>query len=119
LTALLAPRSTPAGAGQAGASMSQAAPGGLDALVNRFRQSGLDDVINSWIGTGQNQAISPSKLREALGEKTVDDLTRQSGAPQDDLLSQLSKYLPAVIDRLTPNGQLPSQADLRSGQRNQ
>lgn len=119
LTALLASRSTPAGAGQAGASTSQAAPGGLDALVNRFKQSGLEDVINSWIGTGQNQAISPNKLREALGEKTVDDLTRQSGAPQDDLLSQLSKYLPAVVDRLTPNGQLPSQADLRSGQRNQ
>jgi uncharacterized protein YidB (DUF937 family) len=116
LTALLGPR--PAGAGQAGASTSPAAPGGLDVLVNRFRQSGLEDVINSWIGTGQNQAISPNKLREALGEKTVDDLTRQSGAPQDDLLSQLSKYLPAVIDRLTPNGQLPSQADLRSGQQN-
>ena len=57
-------------------------------------------MINSWIGTGQNQAISPNKLRQALGEKTVNDLSRQSGAPQDDLLSQLSKYLPAVVDQV-------------------
>jgi uncharacterized protein YidB (DUF937 family) len=114
LTALLAPRATPGSAGQAGAS----GPGGLDNLVNQFRQSGLEDVINSWIGTGQNQAISPNQLRDALGQRTVNDLSRQSGAPQDDLLSQLSKYLPGVIDRLTPNGQLPSQADLRSDYRN-
>jgi uncharacterized protein YidB (DUF937 family) len=72
-------------------------------------------VINSWIGTGQNQAISPTQLRDALGQKTVNDLSRQAGAPQDDLLSQLSKYLPGVIDRLTPNGQLPNQRDLRPG----
>jgi uncharacterized protein YidB (DUF937 family) len=115
LTALLAPRPAPQSTGQAGASASQAGPGGLDGLVNQFRQSGLEDVINSWIGTGQNQAISPSELRDALGQKTVNDLSHQSGAPQDDLLNQLSKYLPGVIDRLTPNGQLPSQADLRSG----
>ena len=45
----------------------------------------------------------------------LDGLSRQNGAPQEDLLTQLSKYLPGVIDRLTPNGQLPSQADLGVG----
>jgi uncharacterized protein YidB (DUF937 family) len=118
LTALLAPRAGGAAAPQAAPSPSQAPAGGLDVLINQFKQSGLEDVINSWIGTGQNQAISPTQLRQALGQRTVNDLSRQSGAPQDDLLSQLSKYLPAVIDRLTPNGQLPEQADLRSGYRN-
>jgi len=117
LTALLAPKAAPAAAGRAAAPASQAAPTGLDGLIDQFKQSGLEDVINSWIGTGQNQSISPNELRETLGQKTVTDLSRQSGAPQDDLLSQLSKYLPTVIDRLTPNGQLPNQADLGSGYR--
>ncbi len=118
LTALLASRQQAAaqaaqpGAGPAG---QQAAPGGLDVLINQFKQNGFGEVINSWIGTGQNQAISPTQLRDALGQKTVNDLSRQAGAPQDDLLSQLSKYLPGVIDRLTPNGQLPNQRDLRPG----
>ena len=117
LTALLAPRPDAAQAGRpAGPPQQQSSSGGLDELINQFKQNGLEGVINSWIGTGQNQAISPTQLRQALGQKTVGDLSRQAGAPPDDLLSQLSKYLPAVIDRLTPNGQLPRQTDLRSEQ---
>jgi uncharacterized protein YidB (DUF937 family) len=91
--------------------------GGLDALINQFKQNGLESVIKSWIGTGKNEAISPPQLCQALGQEKIDDLSRQTGAPQDDLLSQLSKYLPGVIDRLTPNGQLPNETDLRSGPR--
>jgi uncharacterized protein YidB (DUF937 family) len=109
LTALLASRrgAAPGPAGQQGPS------GGLDGLINQFKQNGLGDVINSWIGTGTNQPISPPQLRQALGQERVNDLSRQTGAAQDDLLSQLSKYLPGVIDKLTPNGQLPNEADLR------
>jgi|SRR5262245_1350212 len=121
LQELLAPRQ-----GAAPATQARSAPqpeegegqvGGLDALINQFKKNGLEDVINSWIGTGQNKAISPSQLRQAIGQDTVNDLSRQTGAPQDDLLSQLSRYLPAVIDKLTPDGRLPNQADLRSGYR--
>ena len=121
LQELLAPRPGAASAQQAGATPAsasqQGSPGGLDVLINQFKQNGLEDVINSWIGTGKNQAITPPQLRQALGQERVNDLSRQTGAPQDDLLSQLSKYLPGVIDKLTPNGQLPRQADLRSGYR--
>jgi uncharacterized protein YidB (DUF937 family) len=109
LASLLASR--PAAAGQ------QQQAGGLDVLIDQFKKNGFEDVINSWIGTGQNQAISPTQLREVLGQKTVNDLSRQAGTPQEDLLSQLSKYLPGIIDQLTPNGRLPSQADLRSDYR--
>ena len=112
LQALLAPRPGPA---QGAAPTSVGQQGGLDVLIDQFKQSGLEDVIKSWIGTGQNQAISPTQLRQAIGQNRVNDLSRQTGAPADELLSQLSRYLPGVIDRLTPNGQLPSQADLRSG----
>ena len=91
--------------------------GGLNVLINQFKQNGLESVIKSWIGTGKNEAISPPQLRQALGQERIDALSRQTGAPQDDLLSQLSKYLPGVIDKLTPNGQLPNETDLRSGSR--
>jgi uncharacterized protein YidB (DUF937 family) len=119
LQALLAPKQAPTtpGAAPAPAPASAGQQSGLDVLIDRFKQSGLEGLINSWIGTGQNQAISPSQLRQAIGQQTVNNLSRQTGAPPDDLLSQLSRYLPAVIDRLTPNGQLPSQTDLRSGSR--
>jgi len=119
LRALLSAQPGPATTGrpETGSAEAQASPNGLDVLIDRFKQSGFEDIINSWIGTGQNQTISPAQLRQALGQKTVNDLSRQAEAPQDDLLSQLSKYLPGVIDKLTPNGQLPRDADLRSGYR--
>jgi uncharacterized protein YidB (DUF937 family) len=35
----------------------------------------------------------------------VEDLSRTAGMPQDDLLSHLSRLLPDIIDRLTPNAE--------------
>ena len=105
------PPSQPATAGQ------QSSSGGFDVLLRQFQQNGFGEIINSWIGTGQNQPISPTQLRQAIGQRTVNDLSEQTGVAHEDLLSQLARILPGVIDKLTPNGQLPSQADLRSGYR--
>ena len=111
LMALLASRMS------ASAQTPQRSLGGLGALIDRFRNNGLEDAINSWIGTGQNQAISPGQLRQALGQETVEDLSQRTGLPHGDLLSQLSNILPGVVDRLTPNGRLPSDAELLPGPR--
>lgn len=89
--------------------------GGLDSLVDRFRRGGLEDVIKSWIGTGSNKPITPNQLHQALGPETVDNLTRESGMRRDDLLSQLSRVLPEVVDKLTPKGELPPPSDLVAG----
>ena len=111
LMALLASRMAPGSAGQ------QGSPGGLGGLLEQFRQNGFEQAINSWIGTGQNHAISPNQLSQAIGQDRVDDLAQQTGLSHDDLLSQLSKVLPGVVDKLTPDGQLPSEADLLPGPR--
>ena len=78
----------------------------------KFRQGGFEDIIKSWIGTGTNKHISPGQLHQALGPETVEDLSRSAGIPQDDLLSQLSRLLPDIIDKLTPEGKLPRPEDL-------
>jgi uncharacterized protein YidB (DUF937 family) len=88
---------------------------GLGGLVERFRQGGLEEIIKSWIGTGPNKAISPNQLQKALGPETVEGLSRETGMPRDDLLSQLSRLLPEVIDKLTPNGNVPREEDLLPG----
>jgi len=114
LQELLAPKRGAVPGGQV-ADPTQQSSSGLDVLLRQFQQNGFGEVINSWIGPGQNQPISPTELHQAMGQNTVNDLSRQTGAPQDELLALLSKYLPGIIDKLTPNGQLPSQSDLRSG----
>jgi uncharacterized protein YidB (DUF937 family) len=87
--------------------------GGLGGLLEKFRQGGLEDLIKSWIEPGPNKPIAPDQLQQALGTTTVDDLSRQTGMPKDDLLVQLSKLMPEVIDKLTPDGRLPKASDLQ------
>jgi uncharacterized protein YidB (DUF937 family) len=91
--------------------------GGLRGLVDRFRQGGLQDIVESWLGTGPNKPIAPHQLHDALGSETVADLSRETGMPRDNLLAELSRLLPGVVDKLTPNGQLPTDNDLLPGPR--
>ena len=85
---------------------------GLSGLVKRFRDGGLDNIIDSWIGRGANRPVSPNQLHQALGDGTVEGLSRETGLPRDDLLSQLSRLLPEVVDKLTPEGRLPTETEL-------
>ncbi len=82
--------------------------GGLGALVGRFQQAGMGDMIQSWISTGPNPAINASQLQVALGSTMVQQLAQRAGIDQNALLSGLSQHLPALIDQLTPNGAQPS-----------
>jgi uncharacterized protein YidB (DUF937 family) len=88
--------------------------GGLGGLLQSFQQNGHGDVMNSWIGSGQNQPIAPDQLHRALGPDAVNNLSRLTGLPQDQLLSELSRVLPDVVDRLTPHGRVPNQAEISS-----
>ncbi|MFD0937577.1 YidB family protein, partial [Methylobacterium trifolii] len=81
--------------------------GGLDGLIDRFRQGGLGDAIESWIGHGQNRTVEPDQLARALGPGALDTLQNRTGLGRDALLSQLAEVLPQVIDGLTPHGRVP------------
>ena len=81
--------------------------GGLGGLVQQFEQGGLGHLVQSWIGNGQNLPISADQLRSVLGNDTVASMASKLGMDHGDLLGQLSQMLPQVVDKITPNGQLP------------
>ncbi|EHR69698.1 hypothetical protein BurJ1DRAFT_0819 [Burkholderiales bacterium JOSHI_001] len=87
------------------------AAGGLGGLLQKAQQAGLGDVVSSWVGTGQNQPISGDQLggllNSVLGQGQVANMAQQMGVDQGDLLGQLSQMLPQVVDKLTPQGQVP------------
>jgi len=85
---------------------------GLGGLLSRLQQSGQGDVVKSWVGTGQNQPISPSQLGTALGPDIISALAQRTGLSEQELQSQLSQLLPGIVDKLTPNGRLPTQAEI-------
>jgi uncharacterized protein YidB (DUF937 family) len=86
--------------------------GGLGGLLNKLQQGGLGNAANSWVGSGQNQPASPGQLGSALGPNILKTLAQQSGLSEDELTKQLSQVLPGLVDKLTPNGRLPTMAEL-------
>ena len=81
--------------------------GGLAGLVEKFRQGGMGDTVNSWIGTGQNLPVSADQVTNVLGSDTIGNLAQQLGLGHGDVAGQLSHMLPQLVDKLTPHGQLP------------
>ena len=49
-------------------------PGALSNLTQSFQSAGLGNILQSWIGTGQNLPISADQVRKVLGSGTVADL---------------------------------------------
>src|SRR5262252_808544 len=86
--------------------------GGLGGLVNKLQQGGLGDVVNSWVGSGQNQPVSPGQVGSALGPSIIKMLAQKSGLSEQEISQQLSQVLPGLVDKLTPNGRLPTAAEL-------
>ena len=83
--------------------------GGLGGLLKQLQESGQGDVAKSWVGKGPNKQISEGDLADALGGNTLNELSRQSGMDQGDLLSGLRQYLPHFVDQLTPDGRVPTE----------
>jgi uncharacterized protein YidB (DUF937 family) len=86
--------------------------GGLKDLLDRFRQAGQEKTAQSWVSTGPNQPIAPHDLEQALGEERLQWLMEQTGMAKDQLLSGLSGALPDAINKLTPNGRIPTEDEL-------
>ena len=109
---------TGGGAGQTASTGSQPTTdagevlGGLGGLLNKLQQGGLSDQTKSWVGTGQNQPVSPGQIGQALGPNIIKTLSQLTGLSEDDLNKQLSQGIPVIVNWMTPNGRLPTVAEL-------
>lgn len=95
--------------------ISDPATGGLLGLVNTLRQLGLDDVVSSWISTGENKPISPEQVQNALGEGQINQMAQNMGVSRQEVSTGLAGLLPQLIDKLTPDGKLPEGSVLDQG----
>jgi uncharacterized protein YidB (DUF937 family) len=95
--------------------ISDPATGGLLGLVNTLRQLGLDDVVSSWISTGENKPISSEQVQNALGEGQINQMAQNMGVSHQEVSTGLAGLLPQLIDKLTPDGKLPEGSMLDQG----
>lgn len=81
--------------------------GGLGDLLDQLTRAGHGNKVDSWIGQGDNAAIQPDELGNAIGQKTLNVIAQHAGMNEQDLLVQLSQLLPGIIDKLTADGKVP------------
>jgi uncharacterized protein YidB (DUF937 family) len=84
---------------------------GLRHLISGMSNSGHGQAAQSWVGTGPNQDISKSDLAKSIGADDLNALSQHSGLSQDELLEGLRTQLPQLVDKLTPEGRLPTEAE--------
>ncbi|MGE5235152.1 MAG: YidB family protein [Acidobacteriota bacterium] len=89
--------------------------GSLAGLVSAFEQNGLGQIVKSWVGTGQNLPISAQQIQQVLGSDRLQGLASQFGLTTQAAGAKLADLLPTLIDRLTPDGNLPTGGDLLGG----
>ena len=92
--------------------MIQNHPGGLNGLVQSFHQNGLGGLINSWVGTGQNLPATSDQVQQVLGSDRIQALAQQLGVDPNTASSMVSQFLPMIVDKLTPNGNVPEHSNL-------
>lgn len=80
---------------------------GLGELIDRFTRTGTGETAHSWVSTGQNRTVTPDEVRAAVGPGVIEELTRQTGLTEVNLLSRLAQTLPELVDQSTPDGRMP------------
>jgi uncharacterized protein YidB (DUF937 family) len=83
---------------------------GLSSLISSFQQKGLGGVVNSWVGTGDNQPISPDQVEQGLGQERIQQISGKLGMDPNTVKTKLAEVLPGVVDKMTPNGRVEQEA---------
>jgi uncharacterized protein YidB (DUF937 family) len=78
----------------------------LPDVVKQFEEKGLRDEVDSWVRTGPNKPVDRRQIEDVFGQRELDDIARQRNIDRERLAEVLSRYIPKIIDELTPQGQL-------------
>ncbi|MFA6238931.1 MAG: YidB family protein [Bacteriovorax sp.] len=81
---------------------------GLDGLVEKFNASGFGDTIATWLSPGLNRPVTTEQIQKILGPTLIHRLSIKFGLDTNLIASQLAAQLPKYIDKLTPDGQIPT-----------
>jgi len=89
--------------------LSSAASGtAIGDVLDRFRQAGAGSKVDSWVRKGPNEPIEARDVEMAIDEETLASLSRQTGLSRDELIDRITRDLPEAVDRMTPDGELPT-----------
>jgi uncharacterized protein YidB (DUF937 family) len=81
----------------------------LGDVLDRFRNAGAGSKVDSWVSSGPNQPVEPQEVEAAIDDETLSSLSQQTGLSREELIARITRDLPEAVDKMTPNGELPSE----------
>jgi uncharacterized protein YidB (DUF937 family) len=85
--------------------------GGMNAVLDKFRQKGMTRQAQSWMSTGENQPIDEQSVEQVVGHEELREMAQRLGVPEQQVAQAFAEIMPEMVDKLTPEGQLPQEAD--------
>jgi uncharacterized protein YidB (DUF937 family) len=86
----------------------------IQKFKERAEQSGLGDIFDSWVGKGENKPISAEQVKATADPENLQKIADDAGVGVDEAAEELSKAMPEMVDKLSPEGKLPSDDAIRS-----
>jgi uncharacterized protein YidB (DUF937 family) len=86
----------------------------LQRFKERAQKEGLGDIFDSWVSKGENKPITADQVKAAADPENLQKIADEAGVSVDEAAEELSKAMPEVVDKLSPEGQLPSDDEVRS-----
>jgi uncharacterized protein YidB (DUF937 family) len=82
-------------------------PGGMDGILNQLKQNGLAEQVESWVGPGTNQGVSPEQVQQGLGASTLETIAQRAGISPTVASGVIAVVLPLVVSHFSNSGQQP------------
>jgi len=82
--------------------------GGFAGFASLFYQKGLGSLVQSWIGTGSNESISPGQVESVFGAPLLSAIAGKLGVDRLLTASAISGLLPELVNELTVGGKAPA-----------
>ena len=86
----------------------------VSGLKAQADKAGLGDIFDSWVGTGENKPISAEQVKSMATEGGLQKLADDAGISIDEAAEEVSKVLPDLVDKVTPDGVLPTDDTVRT-----
>jgi uncharacterized protein YidB (DUF937 family) len=86
--------------------------GGLNKVLAGFQQQGLSSQAASWVGTDANEPVSGADVDQVIGSDEIAAIAAQLGISHEQAADAVAEVLPRVVDQMSPQGELPAEADL-------
>ena len=88
--------------------------GGIQGVIEKFRNNGLGEIVESWISQQINMPVSAAQVTSVFGSPALQELGAKLGIDSQTASALISEYLPKIIDGLSPQGEATVRGDLVS-----